>query len=171
LRFVALKAYHDTDASGLSLRARRRLVQELSKFGRVFITAEGELPPDLEPYRYRIPTVKMHDALFYATMLVSDSQTMTVEAAVLGTPAIRCNSFVGRCSIIEEIQHKYGLTYGFLPQDSEQMFARINELLSDQELDAEWQRRRARMLEDKIDLTAWMVDLVDRYPQSLSDYR
>lgn len=171
LRFVALKAYHDTDASGLSLRARRRLVQELSEFGRVFITAEGELPPDLEPYRYRIPTVKMHDALFYATMLVSDSQTMTVEAAVLGTPAIRCNSFVGRCSIIEEIQHKYGLTYGFLPQDSEQMFAKISELLSDEDLDAEWQRRRARMLEDKIDLTAWMVDLVDRYPQSLADYR
>lgn len=171
LRFVALKAYHDARASGLGLTTRRRLVRELSKFGRVFITAEGKLPPDLEPYRFRTSPTKMHDVLYYATMLVSDSQTMTVEAAVLGTPAIRCNTFVGRCSIIEELEHKYGLTYGFLPKDVECVFAKIVELLEDDALDAKWQQRRARMLKDKIDLTAWMVDLIDGYPESLCVYQ
>jgi predicted glycosyltransferase len=96
-------------------------------------------------------------------MLVSDSQTMTVEAAVLGTPAIRCNTFVGRCSVIEELERRYGLTYGFLPDQADQMLHRIAELLVGDVVREEWQRRRQRMLEDKMDLTAWMVDFVESY--------
>lgn len=163
LRSVALRAYHDNKAVGLDMEMRRRLVAELSQFGRVFLTTEGELSSDLERYQIRIPAVKMHDALYYASMLVSDSQTMTVEAAVLGTPAIRCNTFVGRCSIIEELEHKYGLTYGFLPTEQEEMLCRITELVHDKRLHEKWQRKRFRMLKDKIDLTPWIVDFLEGF--------
>ena len=58
-------------------------------------------------------------------MFIGDSQTMTSEAAVLGTPAIRCNSFVNRISYLEEEENTYELTFGFKPEDSLKMFEHI----------------------------------------------
>lgn len=165
VRFVALKAAHDVGESGLSLGMRRRLVRELSRHGRIFITTEGKLLEEFRPYQIRISPEKIHDALYYATMFIGDSQTMTAEAALLGTPAIRCNTFVGRISYLEELEHKYGLTYGFLPGEVEWMFSKIVELLDRGDLHTEWQRRRERVLADKVDLTGWMVDFIERYPQ------
>ena len=171
VRFVSLQAAHDKGESGLNPTIRRKLVQALSKRGRVFITSETPLPEEFDRYRIRISPEDIHDALAFATMLVSDSQTMTAEAAVLGTPAIRCNTFVGRISYLEELEHKYDLTYGFLPREEEQMFNKVTEMLDRNDLQAEWQRKRERMLAEKVDLTAWMVDFVERYPQSLYEYR
>lgn len=165
LRLVAMKAYHDAGQSGLSYATRKRLIELLSQRGRVFITVEGELPDEFQPYQLPIPPHQIHHALSYATMLISDSQTMTIEAAVLGTPAIRCNTFVGRCSVIEELEHRYGLTYGFLPQEDDRMFAKIAELLDDDALHHKWQGKRERMLAEKTDLTAWMVDYIESYAQ------
>lgn len=171
MRFVSLQAVHDRGESGLSLAMRRKLIRALSKLGRVCITSEAPLPEEFDPYRTCISPADMHDALYYATMFIGDSQTMTIEAAVLGTPAIRCNTFVGRCSVIEELECKYGLTYGFLPGDEDQMFDKILDLLDDENLHDRWQQRRKRMLEDKIDLTAWMVDFIENYPDSWYRYR
>lgn len=121
------------------------------------------MPDEFRPYQAPVSPHHIHHVLNYATMLISDSQTMTIEAAVLGTPAIRCNSFVGRCSVIEELEHRYGLTYGFLPHQQEQMFATIQTLLNDNQLRAQWQEKRYKMLTDKIDLTAWMVNFIENY--------
>ena len=76
----------------------------------------------------KISPEKIHHLLYFATMFVGDSQTMTSEAAVLGTPAIRCNSFVGRISYLEEEEHKYGLTFGFTPDKFDNLIIKIKEL-------------------------------------------
>ena len=104
--------------------------------------------------------------MYYATMLVGDSQTMTSEAAVLGTPAIRCNTFVGRIHYLEEEEHKYDLTYGFRPEQSEAMFQKIEELLSMPNLKHEWQRRRQKMLSEKIDYAQFLTWFIENYPES-----
>lgn len=163
MRFVSLQATHDRGESGLSLAMRRKLIRTLSKRGQVFITSEAPLPEEFEPYRAHISPVDMHDALAFATLLVSDSQTMTAEAAVLGTPSVRCNTFVGRISYLEELEHRYHLTFGFRPESEDRMFSFIMELLDRSDLTEAWQRRRQRMLAEKVDLTPWMVDLVERY--------
>jgi len=162
VRLVAMKAYHDVNHTGLSFEARHKLVEYLAQRGKVFITVEGDLPEEFRPYQFPLPAHKIHDALAFATMLVSDSQTMTMEAAILGTPAIRCNTFVGLCSVIEELEHRYGLTYGFNPQDEQKMFAKIEELLSDPHLKQTWAQKRAVLLSEKIDLAQWIVAMVDR---------
>ena len=100
-------------------------------------------------------------------MLIGDSQTMTSEAAVLGTPAIRCNTFVGRISYLEEEEHQYNLTYGFLPTNTDAMFKKIEELLAIPNLKAVWQERRQDMLKDKIDVTAFYVWFIENYPESV----
>ncbi len=162
VRLVALKAFHDVGQAGLSLAARRKLIQMLSSYGKVFITAEGQLPEEFRRYQIPLPPERIHDALSYAKLLVSDSQTMTREAAVLGVPSIRCNTFVGRLSAMEELEQRYDLTYGFLPGDEERMFARLEALLTDPTLSETWQGKRARLLAEKPNLTRWMIRLVDR---------
>jgi uncharacterized protein len=163
MRLVALQAAHDKGAVGLSLSAQQNLIQALSQRGKVFITNEGPLPEVFEPYQMQINIEDMHDALAFATLLVSDSQTMTAEAAILGTPAIRCNSFVGRISYLEELEQRYQLTYGFRPDDEDKMYAFIVNLLEQQNLREIWEQRRGKMLSEKIDVNAWMINFVESY--------
>lgn len=166
LRFNAFKAHHDSGVKGLSLDDKRKLIQTLEKTGKVFITTESEIDEEFRKYQLKVSPEKVHSLIYYASMLIGDSQTMTSEAAVLGTPAIRCNTFVGRISYLEEEQHKYGLTYGFRPENSNAMFAKIEELLALTNLKKEWQRRRQEMLADKIDVTAFQVWFIENYPES-----
>lgn len=163
VRFVSLRAAHDINEKGINTKTQLRLVDFLSKRGRVFITSEGSLTKELEPYRIRIPPEQVHDAMGFAKLLISDSQTMTAEAAVLGVPAIRCNTFVGRISYLEDLEHRYQLTYGFLPKDEERLFEFISELLAQPNLKEIWQDRQNKMLAEKIDVSKWMVNMIEEY--------
>ena len=166
LRFNAFKAHHDVGVVGLTIENKRRLVDYLCSKGKVFITTERDIDDEFKPYQLKVSPEKAHSLIYYATMLVGDSQTMTSEAAVLGTPAIRCNTFVGRIHYLEEEEHKYGLTYGFRPDHSEEMFQKIEELLSMPDLKVEWQRRRQKMLSEKIDYASFLTWFIENYPDS-----
>ncbi len=173
MRFNAFKAHHDVGVVGLTIENKRRMVQLLSQHGKVFITTERNIDEEFLPYQLRVPQDKVHSLLYYATMFVGDSQTMTSEAAVLGTPSIRCNTFVGRIHYLEEEEHRYALTYGFRPENSEAMFSRVNELLAmgTAALKAEWAKRRAVLLSEKIDYTAFLTYFIENYPQSVDETR
>ena len=166
LRFNAFKAHHDVGVVGLTIENKRRLVEYLKTKGKVFITTERNIDDEFKPYQLTVSPEKAHSLMYYAAMLVGDSQTMTSEAAVLGTPAIRCNTFVGRIHYLEEEEHKYGLTYGFRPEQSEAMFAKIDELLSMPKLKEEWQARRQKMLSEKIDYAQFLTWFIENYPAS-----
>ena len=166
LRFNAFKAHHDVGVVGLTLENKRRLVRYLESEGKVFITTERDMDEEFKPYQLKVSPEKAHSLMYYATMLVGDSQTMTSEAAVLGTPAIRCNTFVGRIHYLEEEEHKSGLTYGFRPDEAEKMFGKIEELLAMPNLKEEWQSRRLKMLSEKIDYSRFLAWFVENYPES-----
>ena len=166
LRFNAFKAHHDVGVQGLSLENKRQLISLLERHGKVFITTERNIDDEFKPYQLKVSPDKAHSLMYYATMLVGDSQTMTSEAAVLGTPAIRCNTFVRRISYLEEEEFKYNLTYGFLPENSDSLFSKINELLEMPNIKNEWKKRRENMLKDKIDVTAFLTWFIENYPQS-----
>lgn len=166
LRFNAFKAYHDVGAEGLSMESKRRLVERLKAKGRVFITTERDIDDEFKPYQLKVSPDKVHSLMYYATMMIGDSQTMTSEAAVLGTPAIKCNSFAGRLSVANELEQKYGLCYSFLPNQVEGFFAKIDELFALSNLKAEWHRRRQRMLDEKIDYSQFLFWFIENYPES-----
>jgi len=161
LRFVQLTAYHDIGKSGITTELAQKIIDILSPNGKIFITSERELEPQFEKYRIRIPPAEIHHALYYADMCIGDSQTMTAEAAVLGTPAIRFNDFVGVLAYLEELEHKYHLTYGFKTDKPDAMFAKIKELVETPNLKQEWAKRRAKMLTERIDFAQWMTNLVE----------
>jgi len=166
MRFNVFKAHHDIGIKGLSIESKRKIIAMLEQKGKVFITTERNIDDEFKKYQLKLAPEKVHSLLYYATMLIGDSQTMTSEAAVLGTPSIRSNSFCGRIQYLEEEEHKYHLTYGFLPERSEAIFEKLDELLAIPDLKAEWQRRREIMLKDKIDVTAFYVWFIENYPKS-----
>jgi predicted glycosyltransferase len=86
---------------------------------------------------------------------------MTRESAILGTPSIRYNSFVGRLSCFEELEDKFGLTFGFRPGDEPKMLDMIRDLLSRGDLAEEWQEKRKRLLAEKPNFLRWITDTFD----------
>jgi len=166
LRFNAFDASHDIGIKGFSIDDKKRLARELEEYSRVFISSEITLPADLEDYAIKIPPQKMHDVLYYASLLVGDTQTSTTEAAYLGTPAVRCNSFVGPddMSNFVELEQTYGLIFNFA--DPDEAIEKSIELIQRPDIKQEWAVKREKLLQDKIDVTAFMTWFIENYPES-----
>lgn len=161
LRLVAWKAMHDIGQKGLNKDMIKKFIDLSEKHGKVFISSESELPSDLKKYQIKIPPERIHDVLFYAQMLIGDSQTMTTEAGILGTPAIRSNSFVGTMSNFEELENKYDLIYSF--KDPNKALEKARELLGSNNLKEIWKKKRKRLLDDKINVTKFIIDYIENY--------
>lgn len=166
LRFVALKGHHDIGNKGLSFEQKMTLVNILKGYGRVIITAERQLEPELEPYRLAVPAEDMHSVLAFASLFIGDSQTMASEAAVLGVPSLRCNTFCGRISYLNEEEHQYNLTYAYTPDQFEKLIVKLKELLDTPAIKEELAFKRQKLLKDKIDVSAFFTWFIENYPES-----
>ena len=164
LRFVSWNASHDIGQHGI--QDRTALVRELEKYGQVFITSEGRLDGGLAKYQIKVAPEKMHDLLYYATLLYGESATMASECAVLGTHAIYCD-FAGR-GYTDEEEEKYGLVYNFKLDEGSirSSLEKAVELLGDNNLKSVGRKKREKLLADKIDVTAFMVEFIENYPES-----
>jgi predicted glycosyltransferase len=166
LRFNAFKAHHDVGAEGLSIENKKKLISLLEEKGKIFITSERNIDEEFKKYQLLLAPEKIHSLIYFATMLIGDSQTMTSEAAVLGTPAIKCNTFAGKLSVPNELENKYHLCYSFTPDHSEDFYCKINELLENSNLKVEFKNKRDKLIENKIDVTAFYVWFIENYPES-----
>ena len=168
IRFAKLNAHHDGGVSGISAEIAQRLVEMLGPHGQIYITSERELEPQFEQYRLKINPLDIHHVMAFATLYIGDSQSMANEAAMLGTPSLRFNDFVGakKIGVMEELEHVYGLTYGISSHEPEKLYAKIEELLAMANLREEFQKRRQKMLADKIDVTSFLTWFIEHYPES-----
>ncbi len=163
LRFVALKAHHDASAEGLSRDIINELLRRLTDVGPVVITTEGNLSPEFTKFQYRLPPEKLHDLLAFASMYIGDSQTVAAEAAVLGVPSIRCNTFAGKISYLNELERSYGLTRGFLPGEKDQLYATLEAWLENlSDIKKKAQVKRQEMLNQCVDLADWQWKMICR---------
>ncbi len=162
LRFSQLGAYHDKGISGLTDDKANQLVNLLNPHGRVLITSERPLHPFLEPFRINIRASDIHHVLAFADMYIGDSQTMTAEAAVLGTPALRYNDFVRELSYLEELEFRYGLTYGFKTNNFDGLLNKTRELLAMPGIKETWSAKRKKMLSEKINVAAFFTDVLTK---------
>jgi predicted glycosyltransferase len=101
-------------------------------------------------------------------MFIGDSQTMTSEAAILGTPALKCNSFAHRLSLPNLLEQKYDLCYAFSNIEFEKMLNKIDELLENENLKQDWQKKAKIFINDSIDPTQFLVWFIENYPKSVS---
>ncbi len=159
VRFVAWGASHDLGAKGLQSPAdKRRLIAFLEPHGRVFISSEAPLPRDLERLRLRLPFSRIHDALAFAALVVSEGATVAAEAAALGVPAVYVNTLP--LGYIAELERKYGLA--FQRPTLEAALKTVQTLLDTPNLREEFGARRKRMLEQHIDGTQWLLEFLEK---------
>ena len=108
----------------------------------------------------------MHHILAGSEIFICDSQSMSVEAAMLGVPSIRYSSFVGRISVLEELEKKYRLTFGVNVGDEEGLLLLVKSILNNLDYKSKFQVRKEKMLEDKIDVSSFLVWFILNYPES-----
>jgi len=171
VRFVGWDAYHDVGEYGFNIHDKYRLIDELERFGAVFISSEKQLPSSLKKFELKLPKDKIHSILYFSKLFIGDSQTMATEAAMLGTPAIRCNSFVGQndMSNFIELENNYELILNFNLADD--AISAAIALMKEPNLKHMWKERQEKMLNDKIDLTNFLVRFIDDYPKSFIDLK
>jgi uncharacterized protein len=154
-------ASHDVGEAGLSLAAKRALIDKLSACGRVFVSSEGVVPDELLPLKFSLPPDRLHDALAFADLLVGDSQTMAAEAAVLGTPSLRVSSWSGRLALLSEVEQRYGLTYAYTPDKASELMAHLERWLAQPSLRESLAENHRRLLSDKVDMAEWFINFLE----------
>ncbi len=165
MRFVSWEAYHDKGLHGYSQENIIKAVQSVSPFAKVFISAEGSLPQELEDKRIKIPYELMHEALFHASLFFGEGASMAAEASVLGTPAIFLNdNWSGNALDLM----KYQLFFAFKSDENDQLksIEKAVQLLSNPHLKQEMNQLKEQYLQNKIDASTFLADFIENYPES-----
>ncbi|OQX21339.1 MAG: hypothetical protein BWK75_03280 [Candidatus Altiarchaeales archaeon A3] len=167
IRFISWNATHDR----MDLDSKIKLVKEMEKHGKVFITSESKLEKDFEKYRISVSPEKLHDLLYYATLYIGEGGTTSTEAAILGTPSILIDSQAKFCGVHNELMNSYGLQIYYDSDKKEDAFKKAIEILKNENSKKDWQIKREKMLKDKIDVTKFMINFIENYPESFYKYQ
>lgn len=154
VRFVSWQAVHDRRERGLSAKQKLHLIEVLQRRGRVLISSESPLEGHLADLAVRGRVEQIHHLIAHARLVVGESATMSSEAAVLGVPAVFIAT-TGR-GYTDDEERRYGLVRHFTEDQYDMALSATEEILT--EPPATWQKTRQRLLEEKIDVTAWMID-------------
>jgi len=178
IRLISWKSAHDAYSRGFS-QDLKRIIRSLEEYGHVLITSERKLDSLLEKYKMRIPPEKLHSALYYASLYFGEGGTTAVEAALLGTPSVHVEAFKTKSGEVvdatkihgnfDELANKYGMLYTFVDQN--QALNKALEILQDENAKKEMRRKREKLLREKIDVTAFMTDFIENYPESFHMYQ
>ena len=162
VRFVSWQAAHDVGQGGFSREGRLRLVSELSRHGRVLVSAEKGIDPELAEYAFRAPPHLIHHFLYYASVCVTEGATMASECAALGTPAVYMNSLPS--GSLNEQQERYGLVFNHHNrQDEDSAIEIAATVMSGQVAQRqEWRDRGARLVDEHLDVTEYLVETMLR---------
>ena len=160
VRLTGWSSSHDFHEHGLT--NRRAALERLKRLGRVIVSAEGEVPRDLDGLRFTGPLHQVHHLLAHARLVFGESATMASEAAMLGTPAIFVST--SRRGFTDELEQRYGMvfTYDHPRRGQEQALRKAETLLSDPHTPRLWRQKRMRMLSGQENITRYVTDLVAR---------
>ncbi|MCW7078391.1 MAG: DUF354 domain-containing protein [Canidatus Methanoxibalbensis ujae] len=180
MRLISWGAAHDIRSRGFSKDFLEKAIKSLEKYGHVFITSERKLNKNLEKYKIPIAPEKLHSALYYASLYFGEGGTTATESALLGTPSVHVEGILTRSGelkdviqaqnigVRDELVNKYRLSYTFADQ-----YLALNkalEILDDNNAKRKQKEKLKKVLEEKIDVTAFMTDFIERYPESFYDY-
>ncbi|HHE40078.1 MAG TPA: DUF354 domain-containing protein [Candidatus Cloacimonetes bacterium] len=163
IRFVAWGASHDIGQSGISDELKIGYISKLKKYGRVFISCEARLGEDFEKYKLKISPEKFHSLLSYAQLYIGEGGSTATEAAISGTPSIHISSTAKFCGVFDDLLNKYNLIYTF--DNDQKALEKAVEILTNPQSKKMWMSRRDTMLKEKIDVTKFMTEFIEEYPE------
>ncbi len=165
IRCTGFNATHDINKSGIDDHTLLRLVEKLEPFGNIIISSERKLPNNLNEYRKKINKNDISHYIYYAEIFFSDSTTMSTEAAILGTPSIEFDEYFHEIDQMIELEKKYKLIHCFRTNNQEEFFNKTDELLNLRDLKKIYLKRRNILLNDKIDVSDFLIKLFENYPK------
>ena len=162
VRFVAWNASHDIGRKGLDDAGKIELVKKLSRYGRVYVSAEGNVPEALKPLLLKTPYELIHHVLAFAKLVYSEGATMASEAVVLGTHALYVNTIVSGST--REQAERFHLLYNFNDGEDryEKATAQAIELLEMPDLVEVGREKQKKLLEEKVDINHYYLEEMDR---------
>ena len=162
VRFVAWNASHDIGKHGLDDEGKIRLVKRLERYGRVYVSAEGDVPEALRPRLLKTPYELVHHVLAFAQLVFSEGATMASEAAVLGTHALYVNTIVSGST--REQSERFHLMYCFNEGEDryERAAAQAEALLATPDLKAVGLEKQRKLLSEKVDINGYYMAEMDR---------
>ena len=169
VRFASWNSAHDIADRGFKFKNEQEILDFLSKlenYGTVLMNSEIKLSSKFK--KYMLPHLDdLHSLLYYATLYIGEGATLASEAGVLGTPWI----FVSTRSrgYLDDQQTNYGL--GYVISDPKLAMEKAFELLEQNNLKKKWQKKREKLLSEKIDVTKFMTEFIENYPESFYEYK
>ena len=167
IRLVSWQANHDVGEKGLTTQTITQMIEKLAGLGHVMISSESELPDSLQQYRYTGPVEDVHHVMAFCKLHLGESATMASESAVLGVPAMYIAN-TGR-GYTNEQEKKYQLVSNIRELHWDKIEPVIDQLL--QTGTDTWSKRRQALLDDTIDVTRYIVDCIESWPDCLNDYQ
>lgn len=163
IRFVSWKASHDRGDIGFTDKIK--LVESLQNYGEILISSESILPKELEKYKINIPPEQIHHLLYFAKLYIGESPSMAAESAILGTPAIFVST--SRRGFTDDLEYN-DMLYSFSETRNAQENAlkKAVELLAHRDTKKKWQQKRCKLLNEKVDVTEFMINFLEGYPDS-----
>ncbi len=169
MRFSAWDANHDIGQHGFrSDEERLNLVKKAEKYAKVFISSEIPLKGELEKRRINIPIHRIHDALYYASLYVGDGHKMAAESGIMGTPSILLSTRWSRTGNFRDFVDIYHIVEAF--KNIKGVKEAATRILTDEEEREVWKKKSGEMMKGKIDLTAFLLEFIENYPQSHKIY-
>ena len=106
-----------------------------------------------------------------ANIFIGDSTTMCTEAALLGTPVVEYDTYWHEIEQMLELQYKYQMIHLFRPPSLDIMLEKISEIINSDTSKTTAINRRDAFIQEKIDVSEFLVWFMENYPQSYYEYK
>jgi predicted glycosyltransferase len=159
LRFVSWDATHDWGKGREDKSFQQRLYEFAAERHRVFITAEGSLPPQIESARLKIRPHRLHDAIAFASAVIGDGTTTLTESAALGVPSLLISVFADALGVIHFFRERELLEAVKSKEQGLEAARRLLETGPTEERSA----RRQAMLSETIDVAEFIADRCEEF--------
>ena len=157
VRVSAWDTLHDVGQSGFGSALGEFMDAALAKYKVLIVPEKGILDPRYEAYRMKIRPDYYHDALAFARFVVTEGASTASEAACLGVPAVYLNT-TSR-GYLDDIQMRYNLVA--CHTDARTALRTVGEWLASPPDIEESKKAQARLLEEHIDVTEYVLREVD----------
>jgi len=170
IRCTGFQATHDINKKGISNEILFEVIKILEQKGKIFISSERDLPKELIQYELKINKNDINHYIYYADLFISDSTTMSTEAAILGTPSVEFDEYFYEIDQMIELEKKYKLIHCYKTSNVKGFLKKIIQLSSNPEIKSEYQKRRKSLLKEKIDVSSFLIWLFENYPKSVEKF-
>ncbi len=162
LKISSLTSSHDIGVKGFDFKTEKEnfeFIKSLENYGQVCILSEIKLSKELEKYRMNVAIRDFHSFVYFAALYMGEGASIASEAAVLGVPAIYVSTT--KRGYLEELEKVYGLSYTFVKK--EKALEKAIQLLEIKNLRDIWEKKREKLLKEKIDTTKFIVKCIEKY--------